>query len=602
MVYTPGDAFAGYTIERLVGRGGMGEVYLARHPKLPRKEAVKILPADLSRDPMFRQRFIREAELASSMVHPAIVTIYNSGEDDGHLWLAMEFIDGVDGSELLRRHPRGLDPALVSAIAMSVASALDAAHARGLLHRDVKPANILVQGADGAGATRIGRQPPRVLLADFGIAKSTADVTNLTSANMFLGTVAYVAPEQLLGTEVDGRADQYSLAATLFQLLCGVPPFEGSTQTSVIAAHLNSDPPALSGLRPGTSNAVDEVLRRGLGKTADERYPSCSDLAADLDRALRGAQSGPPQSGPPPGPTEIIPARASAPPSTSVPPSYAQPIPSSQVPPVPAGPYTGASYPGAVAPGSIPPYGPPSAPLPVGSYPSQPGGTGGYPLPPTPRRGSSSKTALAVLGALLALVLVIVAGVWVANLLSGSDSGTSTAAGNSVTTTAVAGTPTSTPFTRPPVTEQPTQISGPGQIAVGDCVQIGRQPDSAGNVDTSRVDCATSAMTFYAAEFVAASAECPNDHNASLSFGGTAQKLCLAPNFTPGQCYQIPSSGGSLADYHELSCGAAAAAGTVAFRITNRSTSAVSCATGELRWIFAQPESLGYCLTQESGS
>ncbi|MGW0037775.1 protein kinase domain-containing protein [Gordonia sp. NPDC003376] len=575
MVYTPGESFAGYTIERLIGRGGMGEVYLAKHPSLPRKEAVKILPADLSRDPMFRRRFIREAELASSIVHPSIVTIYNSGEYDGHLWLAMEYIDGVDAGALLGRHPKGLDPQMVSAIATSVASALDAAHAHGLLHRDVKPANILVQGAAGAVPT----DAPRVLLADFGIAKSQQDVTNLTSANVFLGTVAYVAPEQLLGTEIDGRADQYSLAATLFQLLCGRPPFEGSTQTTVVAAHLHSAAPMLSSVRPGTSPGVDAVFERGLRKSPDQRYHSCGELAADLVRALaQPATPGPGFAGPGftgPGPTEVIP---TSPTSAG---------PGAPVYPYPQAPYAQGGHPG----GAVPP-GPMSAPFATGPY--------GQPIPAPPKK--SSKVPLIVIAAVVALVLVVGAGVLVANALSGSD-GTDTTAGGTTTTSAsgagtTVATPQSTPFTRPPVTQQATPVSSPDQLSLGDCVQFGRQRDSSGNVPTERVDCATPALTFYAAQFVSATADCPNERNASLTFDGSSQKLCLTPNFVPDECYQIPRTGGSLADYHEIGCSASPLANTVVVRVTGRSTSQVTCSPSETRWTFEMPESLGYCLEQ----
>ncbi|WHU47976.1 protein kinase [Gordonia sp. L191] len=595
MVYQPGDSFAGYTITRLIGRGGMGEVYLARHPSLPRNEAVKILPSDLSRDPMFRQRFMREAELASSIVHPNIVTIYNSGEYEGHLWLAMEYIDGVDGGELLRRSPRGLNPMLVSAIATAVAAALDAAHARGLLHRDVKPANILIAENDSAGAGDTSTTPPRVLLADFGIAKSTGDVSNLTSANMFLGTVAYVAPEQLLGAEVDGQADQYSLAATLFQFLCGRPPFEGTSQANVIAAHLSSAPPAVSSLRPGTSAALDEVMHRALAKTPGDRFGSCGELAEQLGRALRAS---PTRVGTPvPGPTEVI---RTARPTVSTPPVYPPPVPqppASQQPvsQPPKSPYVPPQYfpqsaPSGAFPGQPNQAGQPSQP----GQPSHPGFTGGYPMPPARR---SRGTVTIVLVSLVALVAVVIAGVVVANLLSGSSSDTTARSSGSASTTGAAPGAT-TPYTRPPVTEAPTTVTSASQITVGNCVQIGRDRDAQGNVATSKVDCATAAMTFYAAGFIADSADCPNDHNASLTFGDSGDKLCLTPNFVPQECYQIPSSGGSLSDYHELACGSAAAAGTVAFRVTNRSTSALTCASGEVRWTFEQPQSLGYCLAQ----
>ncbi|RPA59918.1 serine/threonine protein kinase [Gordonia oryzae] len=588
MVYQPGDSFAGYTITRLIGRGGMGEVYLARHPSLPRNEAVKILPSDLSRDPMFRQRFMREAELASSIVHPNIVTIYNSGEYEGHLWLAMEYIDGVDGGELLRRSPRGLNPMLVSAIATAVAAALDAAHTRGLLHRDVKPANILIAENDSADRGDTDT-PPRVLLADFGIAKSAGDVSNLTAANMFLGTVAYVAPEQLLGAEVDGQADQYSLAATLFQFLCGRPPFEGTSQANVIAAHLSSAAPAVSSLRPGTSATLDEVMLRALAKTPGDRFGSCGELAAQLVLALRASPTR--VDTPIPGPTEVI---RTARPTVSTPPVLPPPVSTPPVlpPPVshlPVSPYAPPQYfPQSAPSGAF--AGQPNRP----GQPSHPGFTGGYPMPPARR---SRGTVTIVVVSLVALVVVIIAGVVVANLISDSSSDTRARSSGSASTTGAA-PGTTTPYTRPPVTEAPTSVTSASQITVGNCVQIGRDRDVQGNVSTSKVDCATPAMTFYAAGFIADSADCPNDHNASLTFGDSGDKLCLTPNFAPQECYQIPSSGGSLSDYHEVACGSAAAAGTVAFRVTNRSTSALTCASGEVRWTFEQPLSLGYCLAQ----
>ncbi|MFT4127812.1 MAG: protein kinase [Gordonia sp. (in: high G+C Gram-positive bacteria)] len=601
MVLHPGDSFAGYTIERQIGHGGMGEVYLARHPTLPRYEALKVLPADLSRDPMFRQRFTREAEHASAIVHPAIVTIYNSGESDSHLWLSMEYIDGVDASELVRSRPQGLDPGLVVAIATAVGSALDAAHEHGLLHRDVKPANILVAGT---GGKEVNPASLRVLLADFGIAKSTTDVTHLTAANMFLGTVTYVAPEQLLSTDIDGRADQYSLAATLFQLLCGRPPFESTTQAAVIAAHLNMPPPPPSLLRPGLPPGLDVVFDRALAKRPEDRYRSCGVFAAEVARALE------------PGPTRVIVSKAKQTivperGGTSGPGRWALREPDRQSwPSMPAAAQPVGSGPPARPmpnPGSRPlPQAAPSqqfAAVPVPQYyvppvPSQPGLTGGHPgvsggyPQPVPRR-SGRNTALAVIAVLVALVGVIVAGIWVADMIAGS----SDRPGASVTPGGVTTAAGASSFTRQPVTESPTVVTAPGQINVGNCLQIGRQRDSRGNVTTTKVDCATAALTFYATQFLDSDAECTNEHNASLTFGGSSQKLCLTPNFFPGDCYQIPSAGGSLSDYHEVGCGDGPAANTVILRAVNRGEPAIDCAAGEVRWSFESP-SLGYCLQQ----
>ena len=210
-----GQMFAGYTIIRLVGSGGMGEVYLAQHPRLPRRDALKLLPHDWSADAEYRARFNREADLASTLWHPHIVGVHDRGEEDGQLWISMDFVDGLDAARLLAdRYPVGMPVEEVARIVAAVASALDYAHKQGLLHRDVKPANIMLTHLDDEGEQR-------VLLTDFGIARNVNDISGLTATNMTVGTVAYAAPEQLLGEDIDGRADQYSLATTAYQLLTG---------------------------------------------------------------------------------------------------------------------------------------------------------------------------------------------------------------------------------------------------------------------------------------------------------------------------------------------------------------------------------------------
>ncbi|MDT5029643.1 MAG: serine/threonine protein kinase, bacterial, partial [Micromonosporaceae bacterium] len=192
MSLNAGDVFGGYTIIRLLGTGGMGEVYLAKHPRLPRQDALKVLPAAISADPDFRTRFEREADLAATLWHPHIVGVHDRGEDDGRLWIAMDYVAGHDAAALLRdQHPAGLPPDDVTQIVTAVAEALDHAHQRQLLHRDVKPANILL--TDDTGDKR------RILLADFGIARHTEDTTGLTATNMTVGSVNYTAPEQLMG-------------------------------------------------------------------------------------------------------------------------------------------------------------------------------------------------------------------------------------------------------------------------------------------------------------------------------------------------------------------------------------------------------------------
>lgn len=269
-----GDVFAGYTILRLLGSGGMGEVYLARHPRLPRRDALKILPAGLTTDNEFRQRFNREAELAARLWNPHIVEIHDRGEFHGQLWISMDYVEGTDAARLLRtRYPSGMPQADASEIISAVADALDHAHSHGLLHRDVKPANILL----GEPSPR-GR---RILLTDFGIARQLGEISGLTETNMMVGTTAYCAPEQLRGSDIDGRADQYALGCTAFHLLTGSAPFHNSNPAVVITQHLSAPPPLVGERRPELAE-LNDVVARVLAKNPDERYPSCSDFAAAL--------------------------------------------------------------------------------------------------------------------------------------------------------------------------------------------------------------------------------------------------------------------------------------------------------------------------------
>ncbi len=274
-----GEVFAGYVVERLLGTGGMGEVYLAQHPRLPRHDALKILSLAATADEEFRARFKREAELAATLWHPHIVAVLDRGEFNGRLWISMEYVDGTDAGRLVREHyPDGMPEQDVSDIVTAVADALDFGHDRRLLHRDVKPENILVTASDD--------HRRRVLLTDFGIARRIDDVSNLTDAKVAVGTINYVAPEQLLGKPLDGRADQYALAATTFHLLTGDPPFHDSNRAVVISRHLGTAPPRISERRPDLAH-LDAVLARALAKDPNERYPSCGEFA----RAL--AQQGP---------------------------------------------------------------------------------------------------------------------------------------------------------------------------------------------------------------------------------------------------------------------------------------------------------------------
>lgn len=275
MPLTNGDVIAGYTINRMLGAGGMGEVYLAKHPRLPRCDALKVLSASVCADDEYRQRFNREADIAATLWHPHIVAVHDRGEFEGRLWIAMDHVEGTDAAALLaQRYPEGMPTDLVVRIVAAVGDALDYAHDRGLLHRDVKPANILI--ADPQTSNE------RIMLADFGIARRVGEASSLTATNMTVGTVAYSAPEQLIAdAHIDGRADQYALAATAFQLLTGAPPFQHSNPAIVISQHLSARPPAIEANRPELAG-LSAAFRKALAKSPSDRFERCADLARAL--------------------------------------------------------------------------------------------------------------------------------------------------------------------------------------------------------------------------------------------------------------------------------------------------------------------------------
>ena len=282
MPLADGQVIAGYTILRSLGAGGMGEVYLAQHPRLPRRDALKVLPATVSTDDEYRQRFDREADIAATLWHPHIVEVHDRGEYEGQLWISMDYVEGTDAGRLLaERYPSGMPPDEVVRIVTAIAEALDYAHQRGLLHRDVKPANLLIANADS------GHE--RIMLADFGIARWADDSSGLTGTNMTVGTVAYAAPEQLTGAEIEGRADQYALAATAFQLLTGAPPFQHSNPAVVISQHLTAAPPPIGSRRPELSS-LGPVFDKALAKSPDDRYDQCIDFARALAHRIGAAE------------------------------------------------------------------------------------------------------------------------------------------------------------------------------------------------------------------------------------------------------------------------------------------------------------------------
>ena len=275
---TVGATFAGYTILRMLGSGGMAEVYLAQHPRLPRSDALKVMSEAITADTEFRERFHREADLAATLWHPHIVGVHDRGEFEGHLWISMDYVEGTDAAQLVKdRYPAGMPIEDVCAIVTAVADALDYAHKRGLLHRDVKPANILLTEPED------GKR--RIMLADFGIARPLGDISGLTATNFTVGTLAYAAPEQLMGADIDGRADQYALAATAFHLLTGSPPYQHSNPVAVISQHLNAAPPKLADRRSDLAH-LDQVLLKALAKNPADRFDHCRAFATALnDRA-----------------------------------------------------------------------------------------------------------------------------------------------------------------------------------------------------------------------------------------------------------------------------------------------------------------------------
>lgn len=267
-----------FRVIREIGSGGMGTVYLVEHPRLPRLEALKLLDAGISRQAEFRSRFEREAELLAQLQHPNIVTVYDRGEHEGRLWLAMEFVDGQDCARILK--DRGSLPmGMLIDIVAGAARALDYMYGENAVtHRDVKPANILVQCGAGSVVTA-------VKLADFGIAKAAGESTTITSTGTTVGTMAYLSPEAIEGRELDNRADLYSLACTAFELLAGSPPYMGRTITAMLSAHLHDAPPAITARNGALPGYLDEVFRRALAKRPGDRFGTCAEFVEALQAA-----------------------------------------------------------------------------------------------------------------------------------------------------------------------------------------------------------------------------------------------------------------------------------------------------------------------------
>jgi serine/threonine protein kinase len=272
-----GTVVAGFRVGSPIGEGAMGTVYLAEDGS-GQRVALKLLSPELARDERFRQRFLRESSVAAGLEHPHIVPTLASGEEGAFLYLAMQYVEGSDLREVLRAEGR-LEPARALNLIRQVADALDAAHSAGLVHRDVKPGNILV--ADEP-------EGEHAYVCDFGLARHVSSVSSLTGERGFVGTIDYVPPEQIEGGAIDARADVYSLGCVLFECLTGERPFERDSELSVVFAHLNEPPPRLSQLRPELPQELDAVFEAALAKSPDDRYSSCGELAAAARAALQG--------------------------------------------------------------------------------------------------------------------------------------------------------------------------------------------------------------------------------------------------------------------------------------------------------------------------
>jgi hypothetical protein len=274
-----GDKFAGYRIERRLGRGGMGILYLAVEPGLDRRVALKLIAPEAADEEVFARRFAEESRIAASIEHPNVVPIYAAGEEGGVPFIAMRFVAGSDLSKCLEREGR-LGPERAVALIAQVANGLDAIHAAGLVHRDVKPANVLLSGDEADHA----------YITDFGVARNVSTQSGLTQTGRFVGTLDYVAPEQISGAAIDARVDVYALGCLLFKLLTGEVPFPREGEAARLYAHLNDPPPAPSLYAPGLSMALDDVVARAMSKQPGDRYPSAGDFGRAALAALSGAE------------------------------------------------------------------------------------------------------------------------------------------------------------------------------------------------------------------------------------------------------------------------------------------------------------------------
>ena len=391
-----GAEFAGHRIDGVAGRGGMGVVYRATHLALNRPVALKLVAPELAEDEDFRTRFKQESMTAASIDHPNVIPIYHAGEEDGQLYITMRLVEGTDLRAMIAQQGK-LNPHQAAQIVSQTAAALDAAHARGLVHRDVKPANVLIAGGEGSEL--------HAYLTDFGLTKHAASQSGLTKTGMFVGTLDYIAPEQLEGKPLDARADVYALGCVLYQALTGNVPYPRDTEPAKIWAHMSEPPPSVVQAASDVPHQFEDVVRRAMAKNPDDRYLSAGDLgravlaAADSRSVTRAERSVATGDAAPTGATAV----------RNVPAPVAPTPP--QAPAPPTGVPTGPAY---AAP---PPSGPPSWPPPQG-----------------PGSGGRKWLPFAIGGGALALAAVVAALV----LAGGGDDDPGTP------TTAVQTTPTTT--------------------------------------------------------------------------------------------------------------------------------------------------------------
>jgi serine/threonine protein kinase/DNA-binding beta-propeller fold protein YncE len=493
-----GSVFAGYRIEALAGEGGMGRVYRATQMVLNRPVALKLIVPELAGDSDFRARFERESHLSASIDHPNVIPVYEAGEADGRLFIAMRWVEGTDLRSLIISEG-SLDPARAVAIVSQVGEALDAAHSGGLVHRDVKPANVMLTSTHGR---------EHAYLTDFGLTKKTASATALTRTGHFVGTPDYMPPEQIKGERADARADVYALGCLLFHALTGRPPYDRDNEVAKMYAQIHDPPPSAAEAAAGTPPELDPVIARALAKDADQRYPSAGDLGRAARAALTGADPSQPErslatglAAPQPpelAPTELAPGAAPTAPG-ALPTAPATPPGPPATPPTapdtpPTAPDTSPTAPGAAPTTPAPAPGPP-APGPTRTPPPAPPAAS-PPAPPAerPRR----RAAPLVVAGILALGAV--AGILAAaGIFSGDGENESPPAGDGATA-ADGDEPRNTPpraVATIPAGDGPDGIAVDGDVvwvsnsrgntltrldpesneAVGDPVPVGRNPD-----------------------------------------------------------------------------------------------------------------------------